>query len=104
MPAGSCELARSSSSRGVTKAGGVAAARASTRTRASVPSTRSVSNQWPSPWACSSTGRRVVGRMAEEATTACPTSEETRVDLPAPVEPPTTASTGASADSRRGRT
>ena len=36
--------------------------------------------------------------------TFSPTSELTRVDLPAPVEPPTTASSGASSVVTRGMT
>ena len=45
----------------------------------------------------------MVGRIAEALATCRRTREETRVDLPAPVEPPTTASKGASRLARRGR-
>ncbi len=51
-----------------------------------------------------STGDRVVGRSTPGWLTSRPTSELTSVDLPAPVDPPTTASSGASIDARRGIT
>jgi hypothetical protein len=43
-----------------------------------------------------SVGASVVGRSTPGSVTVAPTSELTRVDFPAPVEPPTTASSGAS--------
>ena len=51
-----------------------------------------------------STGERVVGRRTPGRVTSRPTTELTSVDLPAPVEPPTTASSGASSDVSRGMT
>ncbi len=51
-----------------------------------------------------STGERVVGRSTPGSVTRSPTRELTRVDLPAPVEPPTTVSSGASIWIRRGST
>ena len=48
-------------------------------------------------------GDRVVGRSTPLSVTRSPTSELTSVDLPAPVEPPTTTTTGASSWTRRGR-
>ena len=61
-------------------------------------------NQFPSSTWCTSTGALVVGRITPGALTRRPTRELTRVDLPAPVEPPTTANKGASMLARRGRT
>jgi hypothetical protein len=49
-------------------------------------------------------GCRVVGRMAPERVTGWPTIALTSVDLPAPVDPPTTASSGASSERTLGRT
>ena len=49
-------------------------------------------------------GDRVVGRSTPGSVTRRPTSELTRVDLPAPVDPPTTASSGASIVISRGIT
>ena len=49
-------------------------------------------------------GARVVGRITPGALTRRPTSELTSVDLPAPVDPPTTASNGASMVASRGST
>ena len=48
------------------------------------------------------TGARVVGRRTPAGLTAAPTRLLTSVDLPAPVEPPTTISSGASMLRRRG--
>ena len=48
------------------------------------------------------TGPRVVGRSTPAGLTSLPTSELISVDLPAPVEPPTTASSGASMLRNRG--
>ena len=73
------------------------------RIRLRVGSTRWPSNQPPSAGWCSSMGCRVVGLMAPERVTGCPTRALTSVDLPAPVEPPTTASSGASRLRYRGR-
>ena len=61
-------------------------------------------NQRSSAGWWTSTGERVVGRSTPLRVTFCPTRELTRVDLPAPVEPPTTASRGASSASSRGMT
>ncbi len=58
---------------------------------------RSSSGWW------TSTGDRVVGRRMPGALTTVPTRELTSVDLPEPVEPPTTASSGASREASRGR-
>ena len=73
-------------------------------TRFSSGSTRFWSNQWPSSGWCASTGERVVGRSRPDAVTGLPTIEFTSVDLPAPVEPPTTVSSGASSVVSRGMT
>ena len=66
------------------------------------------SRSWPNHSASSglkaSTGERVVGRSTPGSLTLRPTSEFTSVDLPAPVEPPTTVSSGASMVISRGRT
>ena len=48
------------------------------------------------------TGARVVGRRTPGVVTVAPTTLLTRVDLPAPVEPPTTVSSGASRSRSRG--
>lgn len=50
--------------------------------------TRWSSNQPASTGLCSRIGCLVVGLMAPALVTGCPTSALTRVDLPAPVEPP----------------
>jgi hypothetical protein len=50
-----------------------------------------------------STGARVVGRSTPAGLTGARTMLLTRVDLPAPVEPPTTTSSGASRRRSRGR-
>jgi hypothetical protein len=50
-----------------------------------------------------STAERVVGRSTPVALTGARTRLLTSVDLPAPVEPPTTTSSGASSRARRGR-
>ena len=65
---------------------------------------RSWPNQVASAGLCTSTGERVVGRSTPGSVTRVPTSELTSVDLPAPVEPPTTASSGASSVITRGMT
>ncbi|MCP9978923.1 hypothetical protein [Actinomadura madurae] len=49
-------------------------------------------------------GLLVVGRSTPVALTRAPTSVLTRVDLPAPVDPPSTTSMGAPAAWMRGRT
>ena len=49
-----------------------------------------------------STGARVVGRSTPLGLTGARTRLLTSVDLPAPVEPPTTTSSGASSRARRG--
>ena len=72
------------------------------RRRASPGSTRPSANQRSSPGAQSSTGARVVGRSTPAGLTGAPTSVFTSVDLPAPVDPPTTASSGASSRPSRG--
>jgi hypothetical protein len=59
-------------------------------------------NQAPSRGWQTSTGPRVVGRSTPAALTGARTRLLTRVDLPAPVDPPTTASRGASIRRRRG--
>jgi hypothetical protein len=64
---------------------------------------RSSSNQRVSSGWHTSTGARVVGRSTPDVLTSAPTSELTSVDLPAPVEPPTTISSGASICRSRGR-
>ena len=51
-----------------------------------------------------STGLVVVGRMTPGLDTSRRRIELTRVDLPAPVDPPMTASSGASIDDSRGMT
>ena len=58
-------------------------------------------NHWASSGWWTSTGDVVVGRMTPGVETGRPTKEFTKVDFPAPVEPPTTASSGASMVSRR---
>jgi hypothetical protein len=63
---------------------------------------RSSSNQRTSAGLHTSTGARVVGRSTPAALTWAATSEFTSVDLPAPVEPPTTMSSGASIWRSRG--
>ena len=63
---------------------------------------RSSSNQRTSPGWQTSTGARVVGRSTPAALTCAPTRQLTSVDLPAPVEPPTTISSGASIWRSRG--
>ncbi len=73
-------------------------------TRLSPGSTRSSANQRSSSGWWTSTGVVVVGRSTPERLTSASTIELTRVDLPAPVEPPTTASRGASSDRSRGMT
>ena len=60
-------------------------------------------NQRSSSGWCTRTGDRVVGRSTPGALTTAPTRELTSVDLPAPVDPPTTARRGASREARRGR-
>ena len=67
-------------------------------------STRSDMNQARAAGEHTTTGRRVVGRTAPDRDTLRSSSEFTRVDLPEPVDPPTTTSRGASASSRRGST
>ena len=74
----------------------------STRSRSG--SSWSWRNQSASAGLCTSTGDRVVGRSSPGSVTRRPTSEFTKVDLPAPVDPPTTASSGASELSTRGMT
>ena len=74
----------------------------STRLRSG--SSRSWPNHLPSSGWCARTGERVVGRSTPEVVTWCPTRVLTSVDLPAPVEPPTTVSSGASRDISRGIT
>lgn len=64
--------------------------------------TRPVPNQWWSSGWQTRTGVRVVGRRTPASLTCRPTRELTRVDLPAPVEPPMTARRGASGARRRG--
>ena len=66
--------------------------------------TRSSSNQELSFGWYESTAERVVGRITPEALTRLPTRLLTSVDLPAPVGPPTTASSGASSRRSRGST
>ena len=63
---------------------------------------RSSSNQCTSSGWQTSTGARVVGRRTPAGLTSSPTRLLTSVDLPAPVEPPTTISSGASICSSRG--
>ncbi len=72
--------------------------------RARPGSTRALVNQLASLLWWTSTGDLVVGRITPGAVTRRPTSELTSVDLPAPVEPPTTASRGASMVASRGST
>ena len=72
--------------------------------RARSGSTRSLSNHATSSGWHTSTGARVVGRSTPGSLTRRPTRELTIVDLPAPVEPPTTASSGASICRSRGST
>ena len=72
--------------------------------RASPGRIRSLSNQSTSAGLCTSTGERVVGRSTPGSVTRLPTREFTNVDLPAPVEPPTTVSSGASIWISRGST
>ncbi len=59
-------------------------------------------NQPWSAWLTTSVGTSVVGRSTPGSVTSAPTSELTSVDFPAPVEPPTTASSGASMSRSRG--
>ncbi|KFD44633.1 hypothetical protein IU11_00485 [Cellulosimicrobium sp. MM] len=71
-------------------------------TRASPGSTRSVENQRSSSGWWTRTGARVVGRSTPGAETCSPRSEFTSVDFPAPVDPPTTTSSGAACERSRG--
>ena len=73
-------------------------------TRSRSGSSRSCPNHSASAGLCTSTGERVVGRSTPGSLTLLPTSEFTSVDLPAPVDPPTTVSSGASIVINRGRT
>ena len=73
------------------------------RIRLRLGSTRWPSNQPASAGWCSRMGWRVVGRIAPARVTGWPTSALTRVDFPAPVDPPTTASSGASRLRYRGQ-
>ncbi len=73
-------------------------------TRTSEASTRSPSKAAASSGWCTSTGERVVGRSTPLRLTVAPSTELTSVDLPAPVDPPTTASSGASSERSRGST
>lgn len=73
-----------------------------THTRVRSGRTRAPENQrWSSGWQ-TSTGVRVVGRSTPASLTFRPTRELTRVDFPAPVDPPITASKGASGSRSRG--
>ena len=65
--------------------------------------TRSPANHSASAGWWIRTGDRVVGRSTPGSLTTLPMMVFTSVDLPAPVEPPTTASTGASSCTSRGR-
>jgi len=65
---------------------------------------RSSSNQRASSGWNTSTGDLVVGRITPGLVTTRPIREFTSVDLPAPVDPPTTASSGASMRCSRGST
>lgn len=71
-------------------------------TRVRRGSTRSPANQWWSSGWQTRTGVRVVGRSTPASLTRRPTSELTSVDFPAPVDPPITASRGASGALSRG--
>ena len=71
--------------------------------RASCGRIRSSWNQRRSSGWQTRTGARVVGRSTPAGLTSEPTRLFTSVDFPAPVEPPTTMSTGASIWRRRGR-
>lgn len=82
--------------------GGVSSSPCGTQTRMRSGSTRMPANQWWSSGWQTSTGVRVVGRSTPASLTCRPTRELTRVDLPAPVDPPTTASIGASGAFSRG--
>ncbi len=73
-------------------------------TRSRSGSSRSCPNQPTSAGLCTRTGDRVVGRSTPGSVTRAPTRELTSVDFPAPVEPPTTASSGASSVITRGMT
>ena len=79
-----------------------ASAEAAPVTRASPGRIRSSSNQRTSSGWQASTGNRVVGRRTPPGLTIEPIRLFTSVDLPAPVEPPTTIRTGASICRRRG--
>lgn len=63
------------------------------------------SSKWPaeSGW-WTSTGDVVVGRSTPGRVTSEPMMLLTNVDLPAPVDPPITASAGASSEDNRGMT
>ena len=73
-------------------------------TRARPGRMRASANQCRSSGWCTSTGEVVVGRSTPGRLTRAPTTELTNVDFPAPVDPPTTASSGASMARSRGRT
>ncbi len=73
-------------------------------TRSRSGSSRSWPNQLASSGWCTSTGDLVVGRSKPGAVTRLPMRELTSVDFPAPVDPPTTVSSGASSVIRRGST
>ena len=70
--------------------------------RASPGRIRASSNQRTSSGLHASTGTRVVGRSTPDGLTTAPTRLLTSVDFPAPVDPPTTISAGASICRRRG--
>src|SRR5437763_4519286 len=69
---------------------------------ASVPVSGGPRNQRVSPGALTTTGARVVGRSTPAGLTGARTRLLTSVDLPAPVDPPTTTSSGASSRASRG--
>ena len=91
-------ISASERSSGASDAAGVTAVRA----RASELNSRPLRNHAVSAGWQTSTGARVVGRSTPAALTGARTRLLTSVDLPAPVEPPTTMSSGASMLRRRG--
>ena len=103
-PAGtpSCGTSRSAVIRGASTSIGWIGSGASAVTRARFGRIRWDRKAPESYGWCTRTGERVVGRSTPERVTSLRTSEFVSVDLPAPVEPPMTASSGASIRRSRG--
>jgi len=98
----SCGTSRSAVTRGASTSMGCAGSGASLVTRARPGRTRWERKAPESYGWCTRTGDRVVGRSTPERVTSRRAIEFTKVDFPAPVEPPNTASRGASSRRNRG--